>query len=150
MSDQPLSQEEIDKLLQAVISKENEKATLSDEPIAAKGSEGAQPSRNSGRTDQPMIETKTPRGVLRNKADAQRGKWGAIVELQLHFTAEIGTASLKLGDVLQLGVGSRLPVKTRWMEPLVLRLNGKTVGYGRVVLVGNKFGVEVTSWGRLG
>ncbi len=149
MGEEPLSQEEIDKLLQAVIAKESIKAEAVQEPFATKGAER---SRETGDSSSSGPQAKNRSGAQNPPAtsDALRKKWAAYGELQLRFTAEIGMASLKLGDVLQVGVGSRLPVKARWMEPLVLRLNGKTVGYGRVVLVGNKFGVEVTRWGRIG
>ncbi|WP_053960220.1 FliM/FliN family flagellar motor switch protein [Sulfobacillus thermosulfidooxidans] len=150
MSDEPLSQEEIDKLLQAVLSKENEKSpeteekesvpeehlatepTVPETPVAPTPAQGTHDSFDT---------VKVPAQILE--------KWAPLGSLQLRFTAEIGTAPLKVGDIMQIGIGSRVPLKTRWMEPLVLKLNGKTVGYGRVVLVGNKFGVQVTKWGRL-
>ncbi|PSR27090.1 MAG: hypothetical protein C7B47_09280 [Sulfobacillus thermosulfidooxidans] len=151
MSDEPLSQEEIDKLLQAVLSKENEKLpeteskeSESEDHLAAEPKTAEEPAgieANSATNHDSINTPKVPPQILE--------KWAPLGSLQLRFTAEIGTAPLKVGEVMQIGIGSRLPLKTRWMEPLVLKLNGKTVGYGRVVLVGNKFGVQVTKWGRL-
>ncbi len=70
-----------------------------------------------------------------------------VQDVRLTLTAEIGEAEFSVGYWLALGIGSRIPLRTRWEDPLILRLNGKQVGRGAVVLVGNKFGVEVTEWG---
>lgn len=70
-----------------------------------------------------------------------------VQDIGLKLTAEIGGGSFPVGYFLSLGIGTRIPLDSRWTDPLVLRLNGKSVGRGKVVLVGNKFGVEVTEWG---
>lgn len=70
-----------------------------------------------------------------------------VQDIALRLTAEIGEGRFPVGYFLSLGIGTRIPLDSRWTDPLVIRLNGKSFGRGKVVLVGNKFGVEVTEWG---
>lgn len=70
-----------------------------------------------------------------------------VQDIALRLTAEIGEGRFPVGYFLALGIGTRIPLDSRWTDPLVIRLNGKSFGRGKVVLVGNKFGVEVTEWG---
>lgn len=67
--------------------------------------------------------------------------------VQLRLSARIGQADVAIQDWLQLGVGSQIVLKSEWRSPIDLKLNGKTVGTGQVVLVGNRFGVMVKTWG---
>ena len=144
MSDEPLSQEEIDKLLQAVLSKEAHEEPQAEE-LAGDG----------GHSPAPGASAELPTGTDPG-SDSQGhgpqifdlGAWAPLAGLQLAFTAEIGGARLSVGDVMQFGVGSRIALRSRWTEPLLLKLNGKAIGRGRVVLVGNKFGVQVMDWGQ--
>lgn len=144
MSDEPLSQEEIDKLLQAVLSKEAHGEPGAEE-LAGDGrhspAAGAPAELPTG-TD-PGPDSKGPGPQI-----SDLGVWAPLAGLQLEFTAEIGGTQLSVGDVMQFGVGSRIALKSRWTEPLQLKLNGKAIGRGRVVLVGNKFGVQVMDWGQ--
>ncbi len=71
-----------------------------------------------------------------------------IEGLSLTFTAELGRHSAPLKRWLSLGVGSQISLDRSWKDPLNLRLNGQLVGHGRVVLVGNQFGVVVDQWGK--
>ncbi|PSR36673.1 MAG: hypothetical protein C7B44_07720 [Sulfobacillus thermosulfidooxidans] len=147
MSDEPLSQEEIDKLLQAVLSKEAQ-----EEPAPeAVGTPTAEAADLAGSKDEPSELPYQNEPLVEHSGHLARdlGKWAPLADLQLSFSVEIGTARLVVGDVMQFGVGSRIALKSRWTEPLQLKLNGKVVGHGRVVLVGNKFGVQVTDWGRV-
>lgn len=145
MSDEPLSQEEIDKLLQAVLSKE-----AHEEPQAKElAGDGRHPSAPGAPA---VLPTGADPGPDNSKGHGPQipdlGAWAPLAGLQLAFTAEIGGARLSVGDVMQFGVGSRIALKSRWTEPLLLKLNGKAIGRGRVVLVGNKFGVQVMDWGQ--
>ncbi len=123
INDEPLTQEQVDELL----AKTREVRKIAPKPEPAE----------TVRT----IEA-TPRATVPIPEELRR-----VQDIALRLTAEIGEGRFPVGYFLSLGIGTRIPLDSRWTDPLVLRLNGKSVGRGKVVLVGNKFGVEVTEWG---
>lgn len=151
MKNDPISREDLDKFLHAALVKENPELTNEDS-----AGPGDSVQAQTGGTEAGDSLERAPAGLASGMATFETTvsphvleTWAPLSDLQVQLTAEIGTTSVTVGDIMQLGIGSRLPLKTRWMEPLALKLNGKRVGYGRVVLVGNKFGVQVTTWGCL-
>lgn len=60
----------------------------------------------------------------------------------------LGSQQLAVKSLLNWGIGTQIVLHTPWHSPVAVTINGLPVGSGRVVLVGNNFGVEVTEWGR--
>lgn len=65
-------------------------------------------------------------------------------QLPLRLVAELGHFELTLGELRELGEGSVLPVERPLDDSVLLRINGKRVGSGRLVQLGEKLGVQIT------
>ncbi|MHC4077563.1 MAG: flagellar motor switch protein FliN [Planctomycetota bacterium] len=67
-----------------------------------------------------------------------------LLDVGVPISAEVGRAQMTLDQVLNLGPGSVVPLDKRADEPLDLRVNGKLVARGEVVLVDDVYGLRVT------
>jgi flagellar motor switch protein FliN/FliY len=56
----------------------------------------------------------------------------------------LGSTSLTVRDVLEMGPGSVVELDRAYGEPVDVYLNGRIVARGEVVIVGEQFGVKVT------
>jgi flagellar motor switch protein FliN/FliY len=59
------------------------------------------------------------------------------------LTVELGSAKLKLKDLLRLAQGSVLELDTAAGEMLDLKVNGTVIAKGEVVTVGDQLGLTV-------
>lgn len=66
-----------------------------------------------------------------------------IRSIPVTLTVELGSAKLKLKDLLRLAQGSVLELDTAAGEMLDLKVNGTTIAKGEVVTVGNQLGLTV-------
>ena len=66
-----------------------------------------------------------------------------IRSIPVTLTVELGSAKLKLKDLLRLGQGSVLELDTAAGEMLDLKVNGTTIAKGEVVTVGDQLGLTV-------
>ncbi|KJZ64567.1 type III secretion system cytoplasmic ring protein SctQ [Pseudomonas fluorescens] len=69
-------------------------------------------------------------------------------ELQLKLVCQIGTVDLSLAQVQQLGAGSVLPLTTGLHDTVDLMINGRCVGRGFLVQVGDGLGVRLQSFAK--
>ena len=67
-----------------------------------------------------------------------------LMEMPLTLTFEVGRAKLKIGDLLSLGQGSVLELHRLVGEDLDLFVNGKLIAHGKVVVINEKFGAQLT------
>ncbi|MEC7560867.1 MAG: flagellar motor switch protein FliN [Pseudomonadota bacterium] len=66
-----------------------------------------------------------------------------IRSIPVTLTVELGSAKLKLKDLLRLAQGSVLELDTAAGEMLDLKVNGTTIATGEVVTVGDQLGLTV-------
>ena len=66
-----------------------------------------------------------------------------IRSIPVTLTVELGSAKLKLKDLLRLAQGSVLELDTAAGEMLDLKVNGTTIAKGEVVTVGHQLGLTV-------
>ena len=66
-----------------------------------------------------------------------------IRSIPVTLTVELGSARLKLKDLLRLAQGSVLELDTAAGEMLDLKVNGTTIAKGEVVTVGDQLGLTV-------
>ena len=56
----------------------------------------------------------------------------------------VGSTTLTLGEILNLGPGSVVELDNLVEEPVDIKVNGKLVARGEIVVVEEKFGVKIT------
>ena len=66
-----------------------------------------------------------------------------IRSIPVTLTVELGSAKLKLKDLLRLAQGSVLELDTAAGEMLDMKVNGTTIAKGEVVTVGDQLGLTV-------
>src|ERR1051325_9993031 len=67
-----------------------------------------------------------------------------LLDVEIPISVEVGRAQLSLDDVLNLVPGSVVALDKRAEEPVDLRVNGKLVARGEVVLVDDTYGLRIT------
>jgi flagellar motor switch protein FliN/FliY len=56
----------------------------------------------------------------------------------------VGSTTLTLGEILNLGPGSVVELDNLVEEPVDIKVNGKLVAKGEIVVVEERFGVKIT------
>ncbi len=129
MSDNMLSQEEIDALIRGAGESKEEAPpqvtvqTPSFPPLEAPPAPAPPPTTQ---------ETLTPRRLE------------FLLEVPLNLTVELGRVKKLVKDVLTLGPGSILELDKLAGEPVDVLVNGRAVAKGEVVVIDENFGVRIT------
>jgi flagellar motor switch protein FliN len=67
-----------------------------------------------------------------------------LLDVEIPVTVEVGRTQMSLEDVLKLVPGSVVSLDKKVEEPVDLRVNGKLVARGEVVLVDDQYGLRIT------
>ncbi len=67
-----------------------------------------------------------------------------LLDVPIPVTVEVGRAQMTLDQILDLGRGSIVSLDKKAEEPVDLRVNGKLVARGEVVMVDDCYGLRVT------
>jgi flagellar motor switch protein FliN len=67
-----------------------------------------------------------------------------LLDVEIPISVEVGRAQMSLEDVLKLVPGSVVGLDKKAEEPVDLRVNGKLVARGEVVLVDDTYGLRIT------
>jgi flagellar motor switch protein FliN len=67
-----------------------------------------------------------------------------FLDLPLLIEVVVGSTTLTLGEILNLGPGSVVELDNLVEEPVDIKVNGKLVAKGELVVVEEKFGVKIT------
>jgi flagellar motor switch protein FliN/FliY len=67
-----------------------------------------------------------------------------LLDVEIPISVEVGRAQMSLEEVLKLVPGSVVPLDKKAEEPVDLRVNGKLVARGEVVLVDDTYGLRIT------
>jgi flagellar motor switch protein FliN/FliY len=77
------------------------------------------------------------------KGDGQRNL-DLLLDIDIPISVEVGRAQMTLDEVLRLVPGSVIALDKKAEEPVDLRVNGKLVARGEVVLVDDFYGLRIT------
>lgn len=66
------------------------------------------------------------------------------MDVAVHVSVRLGERQVRLRDVLEMGVGSTFSIDRTLDQPLEVLVNGHLIARGRVVEVGEQWGVELT------
>ncbi|MCB9877918.1 MAG: flagellar motor switch protein FliN [Planctomycetes bacterium] len=67
-----------------------------------------------------------------------------LLDVEIPISVEVGRAQMSLEEVLKLVPGSVIALDKKAEEPVDLRVNGKLVARGEVVLVDDVYGLRIT------
>ncbi|MGE3171501.1 MAG: flagellar motor switch protein FliN [Planctomycetota bacterium] len=67
-----------------------------------------------------------------------------LLDVEIPIAVEVGRAQMSLDEVLRLVPGSVVALDKKAEEPVDLRVNGKLVARGEVVLVDDSYGLRIT------
>lgn len=70
--------------------------------------------------------------------------YSLVGHVAVEVEVRVGTAGITLSDFFATKVGSVLTLNESVNEPVTLLVNGKAIGRGVLVAVGDSFGVRVT------
>ncbi len=83
----------------------------------------------------------TAAGVSAGQAESNLRR---ILDIPVDIEVQIGSTELPIGDVLRLAPGSVIELDRPAGSAADLIVNGKLIGQGEVVVVGERFGVRIT------
>jgi flagellar motor switch protein FliN len=72
------------------------------------------------------------------------GSLSLLKDVEVEVTLEIGRKRMKIGDLLRLGTGRTLELEKAAGEPLEIVVNGRVIGRGEAIVVGDRYGIRIT------
>ncbi len=67
-----------------------------------------------------------------------------VMDIPVSLSVELGQTQLEVRDVLSLGAGSVIELNKLQEEPVDVRVNGRLIARGEVVLVKNSLAVKIS------
>ena len=91
-----------------------------------------------------MMSDMTEAPVLPRHDDAFSGRnYRLLADIPLQLSVEVGSTSLRLADLMDLGAGAVVELDREANALLDVKVNGTLVARGEVVTVGGKFAIRV-------
>ncbi len=72
------------------------------------------------------------------------GSLAVLRDVEVEVTLEIGRKRMKIGELLRLGTGRTLELEKAAGEPLEIVVNGRVIGRGEAIVVGDRYGIRIT------
>jgi flagellar motor switch protein FliN len=88
----------------------------------------------------PMAVAAPTAGLFAHTADF-------LLDVQINLSVEVGRIPLTVREVLSLGPGHVIELQRSASEPVEVHANGRCIGRGEIVVVGEQFGVRITELG---
>src|SRR5580692_8086138 len=76
--------------------------------------------------------------------DSNTGSLDLLRDVEVEITLEIGRRRLRIADVLKLSRGQTLELSKAAGEPLDIFVNGRLLGRGEAIVMGDRYGVRIT------
>lgn len=67
-----------------------------------------------------------------------------VLDVKVRVTVQLGTCELPMREIFELSPGTVLQLNQQARDPVQIRVNGKLVAYGEVVVIEDHFGVKIT------
>lgn len=95
-------------------------------------------------TPAPVRPETVPAPVPAPRPTAGSGSLGALYDLSLPVSIELGRTRMTVRDILALGSGSVVELERMAGEPVDVLVGDRTFARGEVVVLGEQFGVRLT------
>lgn len=82
---------------------------------------------------------------LGQEINEQALKLKVVLDFPLEVAVRIGNAARNIGELLKLTAGTVIELDREISEPADLIINGQVVARGEIVIIGENFGVRITS-----
>ena len=79
-----------------------------------------------------------------DSSDSSPGSLDLLKDVEVEITLEIGRRRLRIADVLKLTRGQTLELSKAAGEPLDIFVNGRLLGRGEAIVMGDRYGVRIT------
>jgi flagellar motor switch protein FliN/FliY len=76
--------------------------------------------------------------------ESSPGSLDMLKDVEVEITLEIGRRRLRIADVLKLSRGQTLELSKAAGEPLDIFVNGRLLGRGEAIVMGDRYGVRIT------
>jgi flagellar motor switch protein FliN/FliY len=76
--------------------------------------------------------------------DSPVGSLDLLKEVEVEVTLEIGRRRLRIAEILKLSAGHMLELSKAAGEPLDIFVNGRLLGRGEAIVMGDRYGVRIT------
>jgi flagellar motor switch protein FliN len=70
-----------------------------------------------------------------------------LLDVRISVSVEVGRVQMPVRQVMELGPGAVIELQRSASEPVEVHANGKCIGRGEIVVVGEQFGVRITEIG---
>lgn len=70
-----------------------------------------------------------------------------LLDVRISLSVEVGRVQMPVRQVMELGPGAIIELQRSASEPVEIHANGKCIGRGEIVVVGEQFGVRITELG---
>jgi flagellar motor switch protein FliN/FliY len=70
-----------------------------------------------------------------------------LLDVRLTLSVEVGRVQMPVREVMELGPGSIVELQRAAGEPVEIYANGRCIGHGEIVVVGDQFGVRIGELG---
>lgn len=78
------------------------------------------------------------------KGNTSQANLNLLLDVTLSLTVELGRTTMHIKDILQLSEGSLVELDKAVGEDLDILANGKFIGRGRIVLIDDYYGIQIT------
>ena len=65
-------------------------------------------------------------------------------DVEVEVTLEIGRKKMKIADLLKVTAGQTLELEKSAGEPLEILVNGRVIGRGEAIVIGDRYGLRIT------
>ncbi|MHC5062351.1 MAG: flagellar motor switch protein FliN [Planctomycetota bacterium] len=105
------------------------------------GIESSTPAESSAAAVQPVSFGPLGTGM---SGDGDQNNLDILLDVNIPVSVEVGGTHMPVAEILKLVPGSIVALEKKAEEPVDLRVNGKLVARGEVVMVDDTYGLRIT------
>jgi flagellar motor switch protein FliN/FliY len=101
--------------------------------------------QNPSPATSPSADAASPPGeITAASIPSKSAAMSMLKDVEVEITLEIGRRKMRIADVLKLAGGQTLELGKAAGEPLDIFVNGRLLGRGEAIVLGDRYGVRIT------